>query len=245
MVTPRTQIEASDAGVLHVYVGEGVSEREVVVLVQAVIEMRPDRGFELRAPEHVGERRRDERPGIEHDAINDGTIFDRLKGEIESERRTLSERAAEIVLSFVQQKGSLLHGIRISGIPPVGPEIVIQDAMVFVGTGSGEYFDAAESDFIEFRRKRIRVDPHFADRFLRRKLPAAEPVDKDFVSVRSGCGAGDRLEVRLKVAGIVGERLQIRAGHPGGAGVGICGGTYGQPGCVINGERFAGGGDFQ
>lgn len=83
-----------------------------------------------------------------------------------------------------------------------------------------EDLDAAEAELVVLGRERILIDADLADGVLGGDLAAAESIDEDGASIRTGGGSGERLEVGGEVVRIVGERLQVLSPQDDGAGVG-------------------------
>ena len=113
-----------------------------------------------------------------------------------------------------------MRGVGIARVPPIRAEVVSNGGVICVGAGFGEDFDPSEAQLVVFGGEKILIEPDLADRLLGRELAAAESVDKDFITIGTGRGSGKRLQIRLQVVGVVGERFEVAPGQDRRAGVG-------------------------
>ena len=91
--------------------------------------------------------------------------------------------------------------------------------MKLVCAGAGEDFHATEAGVIEFRRKRIGVHANLANGTLGRQLTAAETVDEELRAIGASRGTRQSLQVGLQIVGIIGQGVQIGAGHHNGSDI--------------------------
>jgi hypothetical protein len=99
--------------------------------------------------------------------------------------------------------------VGIPRIPKAVAEVVKAGPPEPVGSGLGENLDAAIAKPVVFGRERILIDPDFTDRILGGHLAAAKPIDVNRAAVGAGRRTRQRLQVRLKVLGTVGQGLQV------------------------------------
>ena len=69
--------------------------------------------------------------------------------------------------------------------------------------------DTSITQLIVFRRKRILVQPDFANRSLGRQLPGREPINVHLPATRPSGWPRQRFKFRLQLIRIVRERLQV------------------------------------
>src|ERR1700722_17914334 len=84
--------------------------------------------------------------------------------------------------------------------------------MPFIGARLGENFNAAVSDFVILRRKRILIYANFANGGFRRKLARSESVNVKLAAIRTCRRAGQGGEVGLQFVGVIGERVESCSG---------------------------------
>ena len=71
----------------------------------------------------------------------------------------------------------LLGGVRIARVPEIVGEIVTDRASKLVAARLGKDLDAAKAELVVLGRKRVRVDPNFANGvFGRIDLPGGTPA---------------------------------------------------------------------
>ena len=91
--------------------------------------------------------------------------------------------------------------------------------MILAAARFGEDLDAAVAELVIFCGEGVLIDADLTDGFLGRDLAAAEAVNENGASVRTGGWAGEGLKVGLKVIGVVGKGVEIFAAQDQGAGV--------------------------
>src|ERR1039458_3357074 len=84
-------------------------------------------------------------------------------------------------------------------------------AMNLVGPRLGENVDAAIAQLVVLRREWVCIDPNLANSVFWRQITAAESINVDGATIRSGGRPGEGLEVRRQVVRIVGERIEVRS----------------------------------
>ena len=236
MVAARNQVEAADSVVAHVRMRNPVAEHQGIVRAELIIHPRADIGEPARRGEHAGERLVASVWRIERDGIGDRAVVHHVALRIQRERRLPGQRPAGVALELIQQKRRLRRRVRVARVPEIVGEVPLRRPVVLVGARLGEDLDLAVTQLVVLRRKWVLVDANLADRFLRRKLAAAETVDENRSAVRTGRRPRQRREVGRQIVRIVRKRVQIGAAQHYGAG--IVGGIGGQrrPGRVLHGQ---------
>ncbi len=117
--------------------------------------------------------------------------------------------------------------------------------MKFVCAWLGEDFDAAITQLVVFRRKRILVDANLANGIFRRQLASAESINKNGTAIGTGRGSGQRLEILLQVFWVIRQRLQVVATDHQRTGVvrSFC--SHAGSRVVLHGHLLHGRGDLQ
>ena len=93
--------------------------------------------------------------------------------------------------------------------------------MKLVRARFGEHLDAAKSKLVVLSGIRVLIDANFANRRLRRQLPAGEAVDVNLAAIRPGSRPSQRAQLRRQLIRIIRQRIQILAADDGSAGVRI------------------------
>ncbi len=126
----------------------------------------------------------------------------------------LAERAAEVAVDHTAGKIGLIRG---DGVARVDRALAIVEA------------EGTAAELVVFGGEGVLIDADFANRFLGRKLAAAEAIDVNGAAIGSGAGSGERLQGVGEIVGIVGEGGEVFAAQHqcGGVIVGLhaeCGG---------------------
>jgi hypothetical protein len=168
--------------------------------------------------------------------IDDRAVIDLAPLEIQKEGGPLTERPAHRAAVLFQEEWRLFLRVGIPRVEDVIAEIEESLAVQLIRARFGEDLDAAITQLAELGRERVLIDAYFADRSLRRKLAAAEPVDINLAALGTGRRSGQRLQVRLQIVRVVRERLQIFSAQDQGRS--IIGGLRGHagPGIFLDGH---------
>ena len=195
-----------------------VAQCQGIVLRQGKIDTRIDAPHPIRGSEsgngiHSAEGR------IQNHGIDQSAFIDEAAAEFDLERGPPIQRAAHI--AFQHFGGVIGAGgdERIARIQILVAEVEEAAAVKLVCARAGEDFHATEAGMIEFRRKRIGVHANLANGTLGRQLTAAETVDEELRAIGASRGTRQSLQVGLQIVGIIGQRVQIGAGHHNGSDI--------------------------
>jgi len=117
------------------------------------------------------------------EVVNDRPVVDRIPPDVEKERSSFSKRSAQVAAIFFELERRFFRRVGIARIPDIVTVVEECRSAKFIGPGLGEDLDAAVSERVEFRCKRIGIDADFANGLLGRQLAAAEPVDVNLAAI--------------------------------------------------------------
>ena len=126
------------------------------------------------------------------------------------------DRAVEEVLVIRRRAGD-----EVAGVPRRVVAAGLNMSVQLFGARLGQDLDAAVSQLVELRGKRILIDTNLADRRLGRQVAAGKAVDVNLAAAVSRRGTGQRGQFVLHLVRIVGERVQILAAQHHGIAV-VC-----------------------
>ena len=165
--------------ILNIIAGETITQSERIILAELIIDARADAQAILGRFEDRIEGIFGQRIGIERESVDDVSVMDVSRLDLQEKRRFLAERAAQVSAVFAQQEWRFLLRVRIPGIQDVVAEIEMGGAMKLVGAGLGQNLDSSVAEFVEFWRERVLIDADFANGIFGRKRSAGETIDID------------------------------------------------------------------
>ena len=130
------------------------------------------------------------------------------------------QRTADIPAVLLQVERRLLLRIGIAGVERIVTVIEAHRAPKPVGAWFRQDLSSPEANGIELRRKRVLIDPDFADGALGRQHGVAgrKAIDEDLGAGRACRRSGQRRQIRLQVVGIIGEGIKgISGDHDAGS----------------------------
>src|SRR5579864_324071 len=147
---------------------------------------------------------------IKRGRIDGGKFVNVAPGRVDEERCFLVDRPTEIAVKNVGVVAGL--GCEHERVARVEDRVAVVEeklTVIFVAAGLGEDLNAAVAELVILRGKRVLVDANLANGRLRRKRAASESIDVNLTAVGTCGRAGERLQFRLKLVGVVRERLKI------------------------------------